>query len=307
MSDFNPNAFLPIELKDREYFDLHLLLSYEQSCEFNFTNLFIWNHTSHAKWQVFKNRIYLHMKDEAEKLDMLAFISDSFRGEPEPFELAEISDAMRAAGYSGSFQHVRDSYIQNNLSELEKYFIVEPMPDSFSEYIHEVESLAELHGTKLAKKRNLIAQFKRNHPDARVEQMTASMLPEVLKLAEEWRAGMPEPESPFLKAETIAENLLAEHFSALDVTGLAVFIEDKMIAFEMCSRINRDMYTEHFEKSLHEYKGASQFINNEMAKFLLGKCKYLNREQDLGMPGLHQAKLSYEPEFMLKNYTIRRK
>jgi hypothetical protein len=36
-------------------------------------------------------------------------------------------------------------------------------------------------------------------------------------------------------------------------------------------------------------------INHETAKYLRGRARYLNREQDLGIKGLRQAKMSYEP------------
>ena len=44
----------------------------------------------------------------------------------------------------------------------------------------------------------------------------------------------------------------------------------------------------------------SQIVNWETARHLQNRYKYLNREQDLGMEGLRQAKLSYQPAFLVK-------
>ena len=60
------------------------------------------------------------------------------------------------------------------------------------------------------------------------------------------------------------------------------------------------MVTEHFEKFDPDKKGAAQLVNWETAKYLQKRFKYLNREQDLGLIGLRQAKLSYQPEFLVK-------
>ena len=40
------------------------------------------------------------------------------------------------------------------------------------------------------------------------------------------------------------------------------------------------------KNSIREIKGIGQVINWETAKFLAGKYKYINREQDLGIEGL---------------------
>jgi hypothetical protein len=45
-------------------------------------------------------------------------------------------------------------------------------------------------------------------------------------------------------------------------------------------------------------------INYETAGFLKGTTRYINREQDLGIPGLRQAKLSYVPHALIEPYFL---
>jgi len=59
----------------------------------------------------------------------------------------------------------------------------------------------------------------------------------------------------------------------------------------------------HFEKFDPEVKGIGQVINWETAKALAGTYKYVNREQDLGIEGLRQAKRSYSPEYVLNAFS----
>ncbi len=305
-SKFDPASFKLVELNDRSILEPRLIRSMEQSCEFNFANLFMWGKVYGSKWSIWNDHLYLSMADEAETIRILMFVSDPVCGEPEPEELRAVSDAVITVGNSGVFQHVQALYLKRHPNVL-TCFDARPMDTEFVEYIYEVQALAELHGRKLAKKRNLIAQFKRDNPNCYIKQITSDLIPECLKLAVRWREEYPDQTSPYLAQEADALHHLLNHFDSLDLVGLAGYVDKNMVAFELCSRINTDMFTEHFEKSLHEYKGATQFVNNEMAKLLVGQCKLLNREQDLGNPGLRRAKLSYEPLYLLQNYLLIRK
>ncbi|MCP3898465.1 MAG: DUF2156 domain-containing protein, partial [Desulfobacteraceae bacterium] len=60
----------------------------------------------------------------------------------------------------------------------------------------------------------------------------------------------------------------------------------------------------HFEKADVNFKGTAQVINQETAKYLQKKCRYLNKEQDLGIKGLRQAKMSYYPEMLFEPYGL---
>jgi hypothetical protein len=62
------------------------------------------------------------------------------------------------------------------------------------------------------------------------------------------------------------------------------------------------MFTIHFEKAIDAYKGIYQFINQSFAAALPGYYTHINREQDLGDPGLRQAKMTYRPCGFVEKY-----
>ena len=105
-----------------------------------------------------------------------------------------------------------------------------------------------------------------------------------------------------IREEAIVIRKGLESFNSIPLEGIAVYIKNdsgnQLIGFAVYSRLNRDTYTIHFEKVNYSYAGIAQVINWETARVLKDKCKYINREQDLGIPGLRQAKLSYEPELI---------
>jgi hypothetical protein len=48
-------------------------------------------------------------------------------------------------------------------------------------------------------------------------------------------------------------------------------------------------------------------INQYFCKEALSNFTYINREQDLGLPGLRQAKQSYLPDHMVEKFTLIRR
>ena len=63
----------------------------------------------------------------------------------------------------------------------------------------------------------------------------------------------------------------------------------------------------HVEKAHMDYEGSYQVINNLFLKNSFEDVIYVNREQDLGVPGLRRAKESYKPIRMEKKSIIYRK
>jgi hypothetical protein len=92
----------------------------------------------------------------------------------------------------------------------------------------------------------------------------------------------------------------------LGLKGVVVTVEGTVRAFALGERLNRETAVCHFEKADHFMEGLSQLVNREFARLLFTDCRYINREQDLGEPGLRNAKLSYHPVELVKKFRVRR-
>ena len=298
MSDvFRFEDLRPLELADRAVVETALLASPEQSCEFAFSNLFNWCGSYRTRWTMFDGLLCLWM--ETNDMLLLAETGRPVRTE----DCLAVSGEMRRAGHSGILHHIRRETLER-LPDLEKSFRADVMPDEFGEYLYDVERLAFLPGEFLSRKRNMIAQFKRNFPDHRVEVNNPVRIPAARQLAAEWFAGQEPPGSQELQHEADALDRAFRYWRDLGMDFLSVICGEQLAAFSMLGPINDHVWGEPFEKADRRFKGVSQFITSESARHLIGRAKLLNREQDLGIPGLRQAKRSYEPVLFLKNYML---
>jgi hypothetical protein len=106
-----------------------------------------------------------------------------------------------------------------------------------------------------------------------------------------------------MKPEWEALGELFRNYSALEVLGGASLIEGKVEAFEIGERLNPDPLVIHFEKASSDFHGLYQAISQVFCEQEAGAYRYINREQDLGLPGLRRAKQSYYPHHLVLKHT----
>ena len=90
------------------------------------------------------------------------------------------------------------------------------------------------------------------------------------------------------------------HFDSLGLIGGGLRVDNEIIAFSFGAPINHNTFGVHVEKADVNFDGAYTVINQEFASHLPEQYTYVNREEDLGIPGLRQAKLSYQPTILLE-------
>jgi hypothetical protein len=177
--------------------------------------------------------------------------------------------------------------------------------DSF-DYLYLREELATLPGNRFHKKKNRINYFAARHRHE-VHAFSARHLCGCLQLLDEWgRVAEVEGNRSFgLEMDATVEAL--SQATALALEGVVILVDGSVRAFALGERLNRETVVCHFEKADHFMEGLSQLINREFARLLFTDCLYINREQDLGEPGLRNAKLSYHPAELVKKFKVRRK
>ena len=289
--------FKAVGLEDADLFRSYLNQANSLSCEMNFANLFLWSPTTDSRFAEYCGRLVVVAPTEG---IMFWPIGAWF----EPEELAGIAAMLKSAGLTdGVIYDVPPEYVQA-YPQSGDLFDIEQSLDT-ADYIYELEHLADLAGAKLRKKRNLVRQFERAYSDVRLGQITRENLAEFMALAERVFAGTEMTGS--LESEMKVWPLVREYLFApeLRLESLTLSVDGQMIGFAIFSPLGSDGFDIHFEKIDHHlYKGAAQFFVQALAKALVGRGRYMNREQDLGIPGLRHAKESLDPAFLYKRCTL---
>ncbi len=175
------------------------------------------------------------------------------------------------------------------------------------DYIYETKSLAELKGRKLDGKRNHIKKFKEHFPDYEFIKLNKDNKKTALKLFEIWFE-MKKHSRFFPKLAYISQKKALEsafnHFDELNFLGGAILIDNEIAAFTLASPLNSEMMDVHFMYGHPGIRGITQVVQWEASNKSFSRYKYLNLEQDLGIPGLRKAKLSYYPLRLEKKFEI---
>ena len=75
-----------------------------------------------------------------------------------------------------------------------------------------------------------------------------------------------------------------------------IYVDDQLEAFSIGSYNSKEkMAIIHIEKANPEMRGLYQMINQQFLIHEFPDAEIVNREDDMGLPGLRQAKMSYVP------------
>jgi hypothetical protein len=193
---------------------------------------------------------------------------------------------------------------QRLVSELEgaSDLLIEPTRDQF-DYVYKTEDLINLAGRKYHSKRNHINKFRRSYAFDYVP-LRDQHLNACLELADSWCEWRRCEEDMNLIGEWDAVREALTHFQDLEISGGAILMEDRVKAFALGERLNETTATVHIEKADPSIPGLYALINQQFCESDWNNVDFVNREQDLGEPGLRKAKLSYYPDHLVEKFRI---
>lgn len=172
------------------------------------------------------------------------------------------------------------------------------------EYVYEKEKLINLPGRALHKKKNHLNFFLKTYK-YETQPVTTDMIPQIMELVDHIRVERNSGGEEFdsLNAESEAVKEILKFLDDPNVYTVAVIIKGKVEAFAIGERLSADTAVEHFEKANDNIRGLYQAICSEFCKRLPEDIIYVNREEDMGLENLRQAKETLKPHHMEKKYS----
>lgn len=159
------------------------------------------------------------------------------------------------------------------------------------EYLYNPVELATFSGQKLKNKRNFLNGFMDRY-DYEFVSYDESMREELLQLVKVWGKTHNELDAG---GEYKAIVRALDNIEKLNLFCDVLKVDGKIIAFEIGFINQANVGVVMFEKANTDYRGSFQAVNNFFVKKHFTGCKYVNRQEDLGIPGLREAKMSYHP------------
>lgn len=291
--------FRLIEKTDINIFKKYYDYTEAMGCDFNLLNAYLWRKEYNINFAVFDDTlIKAYFKKDGSVWGYCMPTGKNVRG------------ALHRIFIDASDRNSKPMFVM--LTNTQRAVLESTFPSKFEyvrspenqDYIYYTKDLVMLQGKKYHSKRNHIARFYRNYPDARFETLDDSNENDALNVAVNWcRESGYNPDN-YDELEVIREALRLR--KQYNMSGAVLYVDDAPVAMTLGSEISEKVYDINFEKALREYDGVYPVICNEFAKTLTN-YEYINREEDMGIEGLKKSKLSYNPIIILDRFNAKLK
>ena len=288
--------FRPVTLADRSFFEKQYAQYPQVHSDNTFTNMVCWNHFAHYQYAYVEKNVIL-----ASTIDGIT----RFRAPIGPRNPALLRSLIRLASEVSDNEPLVLIDRETAAWMREVYPGINLIPDrNHFEYVYRAADLARLPGKNYLNIRRQVNKF-RNNCASNVEPMTSANQEEVKRFLIQWCEWKGCEGDLVLAHEKDAVFFAVDHFDELPIQGLVIRIDSAIGAIALFEPLNADTALVHFEKGLPDCDGIYKAINTETAAILAPDFTYINRESDLGVAGLREAKMRYHPDHMVEVWSLK--
>lgn len=312
----NKLIFRNLEITDRQIVDRAVRYADSMSCQVSFANLYCLSCKYNTKICISEGVLYIRQSRRDENLYEAYLLpmkipEESSEGESDhPLDwfhraIGKIREEAHSAGKLLMFFGVTEDMKELVLEEeTERFHEVENR--DWADYIYLSEKMISLSGSRLAAKRKAYNKFMREYAERiTISEIKAENIEEVREFQKNWMENNNKTESgQSLVLENRSINIALDSFEALGLKGIVIYIDNRVAAYSYGQPVTDKIFDVIVEKGDYRYPNIYRVINRFFVVYCCKKYKYINREEDIGLTGLRQAKMRYQPEILLKKYNL---
>lgn len=198
---------------------------------------------------------------------------------------------------------IREESVLTNFESISQKYQISNDVD-FYDYIYDVSKVAKLIDADFRRKREEVNAFKKRYPDFRFtcDGFAEHTMEQYLDFYYLWE------KQNKIKASSMEAEAFQRILSFRELFGLGfptLTFKGEIVAFGVCEIDDKKHAMMHYSKSSRDYKGSNSIFLNYLCQdlFQRGIC-YMNYQEDIGIPGLRQQKMSWRPVTMVKKVQI---
>ncbi len=297
LMDLNDADFIPVTTQDIPLIHHYLLKADYEESNHNIVNFFQWI-KQYPLWKYTHEHYILLLGVHKDK-----FFTYMPLCEPKYFDEAILKAKSIFAFYQIPFE--LSCFTQK---EKDKALALLPntvaiMECEASDYVYDREKLRTLSGGKLQKRRNHYNAFLRtNHGRVVTEEITQDNKDEVKAFLALWKTD--ETDEYFLYEKEGVFGIL-DLIGQLPCKGLLLRIDNEIKAFLIGTKSSSRMVQINIEKGDPSIRGIYQAIEVAYLNTYYLDAILVNREDDMGLESLRQAKRALDPLSMIEKYRIK--
>jgi hypothetical protein len=297
LMDLNEADFIPVSQQDIPLIQTYLSKANYEESNHNIVNFFQWI-KQYPLWKYATEHYLLLLGIHKGKLFSYMPLC-----EPQYFEEAILKDKLIFSQFNIPFE-------LSCFTEKEKDKVLALLPMAYvtceeeaSDYIYEADKLRTLSGGKLQKRRNHYNAFLRNtEGHVFTEEITAQNKDEVKAFLASWKT---DANDEYFLYEKEGVFSILDLMGQLPCRGLLLRIDGEVKAFLIGTKSSDRMVQINIEKADPSIRGLYQAIEVEYLKTFYTEALLVNREDDMGLESLRQAKRALDPLMMIHKYRLR--
>lgn len=267
-------VFREIALDDRL-----MLEGYRNICsDYVFTYLFMYKDI--YKLKIAESDGAIVIRSDAEETVFYMPLGDTVQG------IRAVADYCRSNGKRPEFCKIPEDY-KDTFEEM-GYRLAEDR-NSF-DYIYRNSDFVYYEGKSLRKQRNNLYSYLKSFAPEFSEDIK-SYIGQCKEFTLKYHR------QPYISGPTVK---MLDNIDSFGLKGGVVLNREEVAAFCLYEKISEDMLLSHVELTDNSHRGIHAYLVNELAKRM--KESYINKEDDMGLPGLRRFKESFRPDHMLKKY-----